>query len=421
VAILATAALSWLAYGEVRSALTTEFERRLESLAATVASQLGVEDIEDVHLYGEDGSGYLHLQVQLEELRSTVGAANASVVDSARATLYDARLPEVQREPSALDTLARDALARALAGTPVVTDAYARYGATVRAGLAPVTDGERVAAVVAIELEPPYGPVLEGFARRLLSISLVLAAAIAILGVVRIRLERRAARLEARLSRAENLAVMGRLTATLAHEIKNPLAIIRGSAERLGKLEPEAARMATFVVEESDRLSRTVGRYLQFARGDEAAAGRGDAAETLTATLELLEGECRARRIEVVREGAIPEHAPVALDNESLKQVWLNLVLNSVEAMPEGGSLRVRTAESSDGLEVRFSDTGPGIPPELLERLGSPFLTTKAQGSGLGLFLARRLVRNAGGSLTLRNGTSGGAECTVRLPHTKDG
>ena len=136
--------------------------------------------------------------------------------------------------------------------------------------------------------------------------------------------------------------------------------------------------------------------------------------------LELLEGECRARHVTVVREGTTPTHAPVTLDNESLKQVWLNLVLNGVEAMPEGGTLRVRTITTDAAIEVRLADTGKGFPPELLARLGSPFVTTKAQGSGLGLFLARRMVQLAGGALALRNGDQGGAECTVQFPLVQD-
>jgi signal transduction histidine kinase len=193
--------------------------------------------------------------------------------------------------------------------------------------------------------------------------------AVLLLAAVVVRGAWSAARLERRLSRAQNLAAMGRLTATLAHEIKNPLAIIRGSALRLGRLEPEARRMADFVVEETDRLSRTVARYLEFARGSDA----GGAAET--------------------------EDAAVAL-----------------EAMPQGGHLAVSLAERAGRIEVGIADDGVGIPAGTLKRLGSPCFTTRATGSGLGLFLSRRPAESAGGELRIQSEVGRGTTSTVRFP-----
>lgn len=411
-----TAGLSWVSYRGVRHALETGFTRRLENVAATVASQISPEDLADVHLFGEEGSGYLHLQVQLEELRATTGAENASLVDSARIVLYDVRRPELQHEPSPLGVVARPALAQALAGSTTVTGTYPAYGGEVRAGLAPVEDETHTVGVVAVEMEPEYYPVLSAFGRTLALTAALITLVVVVLSVIRVRLERRTIQLERQLSRSENLAAMGRLTATLAHEIKNPLAIIRGSAQRLGRLEPEAERMARFVVEEADRLSNTMGRYLQFARGDQAPAGEGDAVAPLVATLDLLEGELRSRSVALERVGAPWPAAPVRLDNESLKQVYLNLILNAVEAMEGGGRLTVGAHLRPGRVEVAFTDDGPGIPPEVLRKLGQPFTTTKARGSGLGLFLARRLVRSAGGDLHIESREGHGTACTVRLP-----
>jgi signal transduction histidine kinase len=209
---------------------------------------------------------------------------------------------------------------------------------------------------------------------------------------------------------------MGRMTATLAHEIKNPLAIIRGSARRLGKLEGEARAMSDSVVEEVDRLSATVNRYLQFARvGTGDVAARGDAAGTLAATLDLLEAEFRTRQARLEREGGF-EPAVVRLDDASLKQVWLNLLQNALEAIPAGGSVRVRCEAVAGRLRVRVADTGPGIPATVLARLGEPFFTTRAQGTGLGLYLSRQLVQEAGGTLAIASPAGEGAVVTVELP-----
>jgi len=178
--------------------------------------------------------------------------------------------------------------------------------------------------------------------------------------------------------------------------------------------------MAGFVVEEADRLSRTVARYLDFARaagaGDAPAVDEnGDAAAALESTLDLLEGEMQARRV-TLRRGPRPAAAPVALDNESLKQLYLNLILNALDAMPRGGHLGVEAVERAGRFEVRIADDGEGIPAETLRRLGRPFFTTKASGSGLGLFLARRLARMARGDLKIQSEAGRGTTCVVRFP-----
>ena len=414
-----TGLLAWVAYGGVRTALEAEFGRRLETLARTAASQVSAADLRDAQLMGEDGSGYLALQVLLEELRSSTGLAAAAALDSTGAALYDTRGPEHHHEMSRLDTLAHGSLAQALAGRPSVTPIYRVAGQELRAGLATIRGDGHVAGVVAVESRVDYLAVLDGFRRTLLLATSLSALGIAVLALVIIRVVGSAAALERRLSRAENLAAMGRLTATLAHEIKNPLAIIRGSAQRLGKLDPKAERWARSVVEETDRLTRTVGRYLQFARGETGPTGPGDVAQALNETLDLLEGEFRARRANLDRPTGAPASLPVRLDNESLKQVFLNLMLNALEAVGEGGRLAVAIAERRDRIEVSFADNGPGIPAETLRQLGNPFITTKARGSGLGLFLSRRLVRSGGGELVIDSAVGRGTTCTVRLPRRR--
>ncbi len=419
--VLATAVSTWVTWRGVSGALESEFEQRITRIAATAAREIGPADLAEARLRDEGGA-YLALQVQLVTLRASTGVAGASLLDSSGVTIVDARAPDLAEGlPSDLATLAGPSLRRALRGATVVSGPYQRQGERLRAGFAPVRDSTgRVPGVVAVELAPAYLPVVSRLGRTLLLVAVATSLAVLLLAAIVVRGAWSAARLERRLSRAQNLAAMGRLTATLAHEIKNPLAIIRGSAQRLGRLEPEARRMADFVVEETDRLSRTVARYLEFARGGgeggpEGAAETGDAAVALGATLDLLEGECRAREVTLERALRLTA-APVALDNESLKQLYLNLVLNALEAMPRGGRLAVGLAERAGRFEVDITDDGEGIPAATLRRLGSPFFTTRATGSGLGLFLARRLAESAGGELRIQSEVGRGTTCTVRFP-----
>lgn len=418
--MLATASLSWLTYRSVRKAMENEFAGRLEGLAATGASQVSPVDVVDARRLGEDGTGYIALQLLLEPLRTSARASAAVLLDSARVTVYDTRGAERAESLTPLDSLAHDALNEAYRGHSTVSDLYGEGSEARRAGLAPVMENGRVVAVVAVEARPVYLEDLSRLGRSLWLTTLVIGLALAILGAVIVRMAWSSLLLERRLSRAENLAAMGRLTATLAHEIKNPLAIIRGSAQRLSKLAPEAQRMAESVVEETDRLSRTVSRYLQFARPAGEEGEGSDAASVLEATLALLEGEFRARHVTLHRDPSGPAEAKVPLDAESLKQVYLNLLLNALEAMPpEGGRIDVAVSEPRGKVEVRIADTGAGISAETLRALGEPFTTTKAQGSGLGLFLTRRLVESAGGRLEIESGMGRGTRCAVRLPRMR--
>lgn len=413
-ALVATLGSAALAYRGVRIAFEREFTHRLSQLAVLGASQVSAEDVADIGRFGEDGAGYLAMQAQMLSLRATAGLSNVSLLDTNGVVLVDVRDPEVSVGfPSALDTLARPTLAIARTGRPAVSPPWS--GRAERAAVAPVRDDGRVVALVAVESKPDFGQTLLEFRRRLGLITLVSAGAIAVLAWFLVRVAGSALDLERRLSRAENLAAMGQLTATLAHEIKNPLAIIRGSAKRLGRVEPEAQRMADSVVEEVDRLSRTVSRYLQFARGVPEERGEGDVAAALLATLDLLEGEFAQRRVRLDRP-IDPPAARVALDPESLKQVFLNLVLNALEASPTDGTVRVKLAAEPTMVRVTIADDGPGISGSVLARLEQPFTTTKAQGTGLGLFLARRLVRSAGGQLELANNSGQGATCRVVIP-----
>ena len=412
---LVTGSTALVAYRGQRSAFEREFARRLAQLAELAASQVSPADLADARQLGTDGNGLLALQ--LDALCSATGLADVSVLDDSSRVVYDVRAGFVTAGTvSPYDTLSRATLVRARGVRSLAFPPFERGQMQVRAAAARI--GDAPGAILVAEDLPRWEPELARLRRDLSLLAAVSVLAVAALALLVLRANASQVSLERRLSRAQNLAAMGRMTATLAHEIKNPLAIIRGSARRLPKLEPEAKALSDSVVEEVDRLSATVNRYLQFARGageGVSADARGAVAGTLTATLDLLEGEFSARRVELVREQEFQE-ASVKLDDASLKQVWLNLFQNALEASAEGGKIRVRCAIEGGRARVTIADDGAGMTPDVLARVGEPFFTTRAQGTGLGVHLSRQLVQGAGGTLELTSRPGAGTTLQVALP-----
>jgi signal transduction histidine kinase len=413
-AALVTVLAAALAYRGLSGAFEGEFQARVARVAGIAASQVSPSAVAELRSTGAESGGFLEVQAQLDILCGVTGFEDFQLLDTTRTVLYDVRRAEEGiGSRSEWDSLAPGPLGRALAGRAANAPPVRRAGIDVRAAFQPVTERGRVVAVLVAEAKPEWEPDLRRLRRQLTLVAAVSVAAIAVLAGILMRGSGRQLELERQLTRSDNLAAMGRLTATLAHEIRNPLAIIRGSAKRMARLEPEAQRMADSVIEEVDRLGRTVSRYLQFARGEQEPTGSGDLAAALSATLDLLEGEILARRCLLERDGDLAAPARVSLDVESLKQVCLNLLLNALEASPEGGRVRVALERHGARATLSVRDDGPGMPAEVLRRLGEPFFTTKAQGTGLGLFLSKRLVEDAGGTLAVTSSPGQGTHVSA--------
>ncbi|MCL5670735.1 MAG: ATP-binding protein [Acidobacteria bacterium] len=230
------------------------------------------------------------------------------------------------------------------------------------------------------------------------------------------------AQVEAR--RSERLAALGQLTAGLAHEIRNPLGVIKGSAETLGQKLPEqdsiAIELAGFISSEVNRLNSLVSRFLDFARPLEIKKHPEEIAAMVDHALKAARDRWPDSKVRVERQYAA-ELPPVPLDAELTEQVFTNLVFNAYEAMgAEGGTLRVEIAKKEidgrQGIEVDLRDTGPGVPPELREQVFNPFFTTKNEGVGLGLSIVSKIVDDHGGWIRVQPNSENGACFRVFFP-----
>jgi len=226
-------------------------------------------------------------------------------------------------------------------------------------------------------------------------------------------------RMEEQLREQQSLARLGEMAAVIAHEVKNPLAGIRGAIQVIGGRMPKESKDAAVVkeiVNRIDVLNEMIKDLLLFARPPHPRPLPVDLADLVRTTADLLTGDPALKGVAIRVEGTAP---PVMADAELLKIVFQNLLVNSAQAMQGQGEIRV-TLQPFDGVcRVMFRDAGPGISADVLEKIFTPFFTTKARGTGLGLPTAKRIVEAHSGRIAIACPPGGGTTVTVELPATQ--
>lgn len=220
------------------------------------------------------------------------------------------------------------------------------------------------------------------------------------------------------LHQSERMASLGAMIASVSHEIKNPLGIIRSTADLLEKkvrqFDPDN-RLASVIREESDRLNRVVTEFLDFARPANLRLQPVEVDEVLKKNLNFLEPEISRQGVFV--ETVFPG-SPVVIqgDRDLLYRGFLNILINALQAMPEGGTLSLSLGDHGREVEVKVRDNGPGLSEESRAKAFDPFFTTKEKGTGLGLAIVKNTIEAHNGSIQLENHPGGGTEVSIRLP-----
>jgi two-component system, NtrC family, sensor histidine kinase HydH len=381
-----------------------------------------------IYLLADDGLGYRRLEFRGPAPTPYIDAASVRALVSSAQDGQKAQLVElVERRLAELRQLLPESQTEggALADERARLSEIGAAMAAMRAGVAiPLIASQRVVGYLCLLDDR----VPEAFA------SDELAAMLEIGDQAAITIEN--SRLYEKMKERDRLAALGEMAAGLAHEIRNPLGAIKGAAQYLDPagLQPGDAEILQIIVEEVNRLDSVVAQFLDYSRPlPTKAAGNfqpTDLNDVLWKTIKLIEGNLPAN---IATELDLTPGLPaISADAEQLKQVFINLVLNAVQAMPDGGRLVVRTRRphapielglsestprySADLVEVRFADTGAGIPEDALDRIFIPFYTTKTKGTGLGLAISQRIVKGHGGTIEVQSRVGEGTEFILRFP-----
>lgn len=223
----------------------------------------------------------------------------------------------------------------------------------------------------------------------------------------------------ARLLQSEKLAALGQLAAQIAHEVRNPLGVIRSAAQGIGETvavgDADAERACSFILAEIDRLNSVITSLLAFARPFQVETRPVEVAQIFERALLLAREDLAAKQLRVSQPDAASLPA-VQADTDLMSQVVLDLLHNAAQASPRAGEVSLEARAEDGRVQISVSDNGPGVPANLRARVFEPFFTTRPRGTGLGLAIARQIVRAHGGEISVGDARAGGACFTISLP-----
>lgn len=410
----------WLFYSRVKGHFDEELGRRLTAIASTIALSMDAEMMARAAEDPPSAAELESLRAYLDEVSRENGLAGVRVFDLAERDLL--RPGDSEERPTVIN-LDPVAVAKAEAGLSAFSETYRLDDLYFKTGYSPVPDKDgRVVAIVGAEADAAYFDILSVIRRSLLAVSLAGLVGAAVLGVVLAGLAGSLARAEEAVRRANVLATLGRMAASVAHDIRNPLGIIGGAAQRLKALserrkpDEEESELLDFITEEVGRLDSIVKDYL-----DMAKPAKGASLCPLPPIIEKAAALCSEDMARAGIEVSVDverDRGPfsVKADAAKLQQAFLNILTNAGEAMDSGGKLRVLARKRGREAHVEFRDTGRGISKKNMRKITEPFYSTKAGGSGLGLAIVEKVVRESGGRLKIESEEGTGTTVSLILP-----
>jgi signal transduction histidine kinase len=311
-------------------------------------------------------------------------------------------------------------MTKALIGQASHSRLYYKDGQYLRSGYAPVLTPEGgVVGAVAVEGGSEAFQPLQRIRASVAGVVALSSVLVILIGLGFVRTVGHLSRIEENLRHTDILASIGQVSAGVAHEIRNPLAVLQGASSRLQRREirpEERAELLGMIDEEVNRMSAFVNNFLHLSRRPNLEPQEYELRPVLERSLEMLRVELDRASVFTVVEWNTDGAIVLVGDPLAMHHVFLNLALNARDVMPSGGKLVIRVSEKRGDLRIQFEDTGPGVPKDLRKKIFDAFFTTRAKGTGLGLAFVDRIVSEHGGSVTVGDAPKGGALFEVRLP-----
>ncbi len=404
-------------YQGARQRLDQALGLRLQGVATTAVHLVDGDAMAGWSLDPEPADDLLWLTTRLQRVRQENDLAEITLCDQDGFIVASSSQRVPRGDLNVFWDLDLAAVTQTKQGFSAVSRLYRKGALYQKSAHAPVRDSlGKVTGVLTVEGNADFFDVLATLRRGTMAIVAAVMVFLGLMGWLLARIYRSLEHARRELADREQLAAMGRMTAGIAHEIRNPLGIIRGAGQHLQRVLADRGiedEVAGYIPEEVDRLDALLTGYLEFGSDRESDFEEVPLVPLVTRTVKLVREELTGTGVTVAVEPAA-EDLRCQGDPRRLQQLMLNLLLNARDAMPDGGTVTVTLDHDQGGNRVRVMDAGHGLGDSDPEKLFEPFHTTRARGSGLGLAISRRIAREHGGDLTL-TGRADGAGCVAVL------
>lgn len=414
----------WLYYLRTERLMDNQLSRRLVSVAKTGAIALKSSPIEN--LTANDLNAYAQISATLENIRRADSLAEVFIVDQNYRILATTSLEnDSVYFLSALNGRYIDSIFYSISDLALATPSYKTGSVFLKSAFAPLLDSTGlIIAVLGVEANVDYFDALTALKKNLYySIFISIVGGI-IIGFIFLLFQKKITSAEQKLFLNQTHSFLGRMVAVVSHEIKNPLMIIRASAERL--LKKNKSDEGQFIVEEIDRLNQIVTGYLNFASTKERFIEHDqkttiNVAEFIQNIKKHFQSNYPNHKINWLKTD-IDSHLTINTYPRSLRQVILNLLINGADACLDDErpiTVGIDIKNDKDRIKITVIDQGPGLDKKEIKKIFSPFYTTKTTGSGLGLYLSKKIIEDMGGILDINSVKNKQTELIINLPMTE--
>lgn len=399
-------------YRRAERHLDNEMGERLKSVASGLARvvEVAAPDSLSADVFG-DGLITLLFDASLES-----DLSNVVILTPGGRTVVDLGGFVEPGEPNPFIALDFSAVTQARSGIPAYTNLYQSGDVYMKSAYAPVKSGDgEVIGILGVEAGAGYFTELRELSSMIVFIVGACVAAVAVLGWLFYRQSMVLDRVQEAAIRKENLATMGRMVANIAHDIRNPLSIIKTSAQRLNRKYDADNDVLSYISEEVDELNRILTGYLEFAGSHRSTIGTHSVQGVVRRCLRVVEPEIQAGNIDLTLN-APEDDVIMAADDKRAQQAVMNVLMNAVQAVGEGGAIDVMVETAPPFVDIVIVDDGAGISPKELDDVTKPFYTKRADGSGLGLSIVKTIMEEHGGRLRIDSRPGEGTRVRLSFP-----